>query len=89
MTHQDSKSKVQQKFGETKDSNLSSAESLASLEALVDELLKEAPEQERVQTMMQELGLPFQADPIAQLNTVLQALHGPLAERERGQDANL
>jgi hypothetical protein len=66
---------------------------LADLEVLVEELIKDKPNLSVVKPMMLALGLPFNEDPIFQLNTVLQALHGPVSNNQqvkvRGKDANL
>ena len=48
---------------------------LQTLELLVDELMKEKPEEKLVKSYMQETGLQYTLDPIDRLNTVLKALH--------------
>lgn len=64
---------------------------LAQLENLVEELVKDNPDPAIIEPMMLELGLPFKNDPIFQLNTVLQALHGAGSgtNEGRGQNVNL
>ncbi len=46
------------------------------LENLVDELVKQEPQEERIKTYMRQAGLGYISDPIERLNTVLQALDG-------------
>ena len=48
---------------------------VTQLEGLVEELLKEAPEENTVQLKMQELGLKYSEDPVERINRVLCALH--------------
>ena len=47
---------------------------LDRLEELVDELMKQKPQEERIKTYMKNVGLEYNADPIIRLSTVLQAL---------------
>ncbi|MFZ4403116.1 MAG: hypothetical protein ACOYOK_03360 [Pseudobdellovibrionaceae bacterium] len=46
------------------------------LQKLVDELLKTSPEVEVVKNLTHKLNIPFSEDPILQMNSVLQAMHG-------------
>lgn len=48
---------------------------IASLEVLVDELLKDSPQEDIVRKQMERVGLQYQTDPVERLNKVLQALH--------------
>ena len=43
---------------------------------LVDELMKNKPNQERVRDLTTKLGLPYRLDPIEQLDFVLKSAHG-------------
>ena len=43
---------------------------------LVDELMKNKPNQERVRDLTSKLGLPYRLDPIEQLDFVLKSAHG-------------
>lgn len=54
------------------DSNTES--DLETLESLVDELTKPKPQEERIRAYMRQVGIEYTADPIEQLNSVLQAL---------------
>ncbi len=56
---------------------------LEKLEALVEELIKDVPEENRVREMMFETGLAYTEDPVQRINMVLQALHF-----EEGVDSN-
>ena len=47
---------------------------LDRLEELVDELMKQKPQEERIKTYMKNVGLEYNADPLIRLSTVLQAL---------------
>jgi hypothetical protein len=49
---------------------------MTQLEILVDELIKNAPHESRVRTCMEAAGLTYSVDPIARMNTVLEALDG-------------
>jgi hypothetical protein len=49
---------------------------LDRLEDLVDELVKESPQESRIRTCMKAVGLPYTADPIERMNCVLTALEG-------------
>ena len=43
---------------------------------LVDELMKNKPNQERVRDLTTKLGLPYRLDPIEQLDFVIKSAHG-------------
>lgn len=43
---------------------------------LVDELMKNKPNQVRVRDLTSKLGLPYRLDPIEQLDFVLKSAHG-------------
>jgi hypothetical protein len=49
------------------------------LEELVDELMKQKPQEERIKAYMKNVGLEYIADPIMRLGTVLQAIEGKKA----------
>lgn len=59
-----------------KSADLKGDTKLAKLEILVDELIKETPHETRIRTYMKAAGLPYQADPIMRMNSVLEALDG-------------
>ena len=55
---------------------------LVVLETLVEELLKEAPEEKIVRSCMKEVGIPDSKDPIDRINKVLLALQFEEKEKE-------
>ena len=55
------------------DTNVS--ERVTRLEALVEEMLKDNPIEDRIQTQMKELEIEYSADPVERINRVLEALH--------------
>lgn len=57
-------------------------EKLHVLETLVEELLKEAPEERVVRDCMVKAGIPDSKDPIDRINKVLLALHFEEKEKE-------
>lgn len=61
----------QQKLAEANTSS-----DLDQLEELVDELMKQKPQEERIKAYMKNVGLEYTPDPIVRLGTVLQALDG-------------
>ncbi len=48
---------------------------LVTLERLVDELIKDEPQEDLIQSMMAETGIPYCDDPVDRINRVLRALH--------------
>lgn len=50
-------------------------ERLVILENLVDELMKEEPEEQVVKKYMKQTGIQYSDDPVERLNLVLKALH--------------
>ena len=52
-----------------------SPEKLRLLETLVEELLKETPEESKVSACLRDAGIPDSKDPIDRINKVLLALH--------------
>ena len=63
-----------------------SPEKLRILESLVEELLKDAPEEAKVTECLRAAGIPDGKDPIDRINKVLLALH--FEERQRGFKEN-
>ncbi len=57
-------------------------ERLQVLEALVEELLKDSPEEKVVRSRMLEAGIPDSKDPIDRINKVLVALHFEQTDKE-------
>jgi len=57
-------------------------EKLRILETLVEELLKEIPEEKIVQDCMSAAGIPDSRDPIDRINKVLLALHFEEKDKE-------
>jgi hypothetical protein len=55
---------------------------LVVLEGLVNELLKAAPEEEKIQSFMTAAGLEDPIDPVARIQTVLDALRFELPDSE-------
>lgn len=47
---------------------------VAKLEILVDELIRSSPREDRIQSYMQAAKLPYSADPVTRMTTVLGAL---------------
>lgn len=43
-------------------------------DGLVEELMKQKPQEERIKAYMQNVGLEYESDPIARLTLVLQAI---------------
>ncbi|MCB0421885.1 MAG: hypothetical protein KDD61_12875 [Bdellovibrionales bacterium] len=48
---------------------------IETLEKLVDELMKEVPEESLIKSYMEQSGLQYSKDPIGRINIVLKALH--------------
>lgn len=61
---------------------LSTEERLHTLEQLVDELLKDSPEETKVRDFMTLTGIPYTKDPIERINSVLKALHFHEGDKE-------
>jgi hypothetical protein len=49
---------------------------ITQLELLVDELIKECPQEARVRACMQAAGLEYTIDPVSRMESVLRALGG-------------
>lgn len=62
---------------------MESADKLRILETLVDELIKEAPEEKVVQSCMTAMGLADGRDPIDRINKVLAALEFELDDDDK------
>lgn len=54
---------------------------IAQLEILVDELIKDCPQETRIRSYMKAAGLPYSSDPIIRMNCVLEALNGAKGRR--------
>ena len=54
---------------------LTEEERIQTLEGLVDELLKDNPEENFIKDCMEKTGIPYTKDPIERINYVLKALH--------------
>ncbi len=50
-------------------------ENIETYEHLVEELLKDQPEEKRVESYMKKVGLDYTQDPLKRINQVLMALH--------------
>lgn len=50
-------------------------EKAVDAQKLIDELLKDSPNLQIVESLMKQFDLPFSQDPIERMNIVLQALH--------------
>lgn len=57
-------------------------EKLKILETLVEELLKDSPQESVVQECMAKAGIPDTKDPIDRINQVLMALHFEESDKE-------
>jgi hypothetical protein len=62
-------------------------QNLRSLEILVDELIKDMPQEEIVRTQMEAIGLEYKLDPVERLNAVLQALQFNEPKKTFGQES--
>ena len=51
------------------------SERVTQLEALVEELLIDTPQEETIQKKMLDLNIPYTEDPVERINRVLSALH--------------
>lgn len=46
----------------------------ALMQELVEELMKDAPDSEKVEQLSKKLNIPYSLDPVIQINTVLQSI---------------
>lgn len=60
-----------------------SNESIEVYESLVEELLKDQPEEKRIETYMKKIGLDYTMDPLKRINQVLMALHSEKNQPEK------
>ena len=58
----------------------------ATLEMLVDELMKDQPRRQLVKQLTEELGMVYSVDPMTQMNTVLQSMNSVLLPSNRRKD---
>lgn len=58
-------------------------ESIETYENLVEELLKDHPEEQRVEAYMKKIGLDYTIDPLKRINQVLMALHSEKNQTEK------
>jgi hypothetical protein len=65
----------------TTNSGQKNNQKLGELENLVDELIKDAPSEERIRFCMEAVGLKYTHDPIGRMSDVLSALDGIRANR--------
>jgi hypothetical protein len=63
-----------------------SAQKKVTLEQLVDELLKEKPDHPRIKQLSGDLNIPYSADPVTQMNTVLQSMNSVYLRTNRRTD---
>ncbi len=57
-----------------------------ALEKLVDELMKDEPNNQLVKQLTTSLGLPFSGDPMTQINTVLHSMNSVYLGASRRKD---
>lgn len=67
----------------------SKSKEVPSLQALVDELLKDKPDTTVVRARMKELGLSYSEDPIDCMNTVLKVMHPDQKADPQDKENNL
>ena len=67
---------------DTKTPPASGKSSLAELDLLVDELMKDQPDEKLVRQLMLKVGVPYSKDPIERVNRVLLKMHPPRPEDE-------
>ena len=60
-----------------------SNESMETYEHLVEELLKDQPEEKRIEAYMKKVGLDYTMDPLKRINQVLMALHTEKDQTEK------
>jgi hypothetical protein len=58
---------------------------IEELDVLVDELMKDQPNENLVQSLMIKLKLPYSTDPIERINKVLLKMHPPIEEVSQGK----
>lgn len=63
--------------------NFNFMDKLGELDLLVDELMKDQPDEKLVRQLMLRVGVPYSKDPIERVNRVLLKMHPPLPEDER------
>ncbi len=66
-----------------KEANLPST--LNELDLLVDELMKDQPDEKLVRQLMLNVGVPYSKDPIERVNRVLLKMHPPRPEDEKNE----
>ncbi|MBX2995486.1 MAG: hypothetical protein KF681_11715 [Bdellovibrionaceae bacterium] len=59
------------------------------LARLVDELMKDEPDQKLIRSLMGKQGLPYSKDPITQMSTVLQSMDQNAAAPAKMKESNL
>jgi hypothetical protein len=57
------------------------------LENLVDELIKQSPQEARIKAYMQKVGLDYTSDPIERFNSVLMALESRISTQVTSEKA--
>ena len=62
------------------------SEKKIALEQLVDELLKEKPDHQVIKHLSEDLNISYSADPVTQMNTVLQSLNSVFLRSNRRKD---
>lgn len=53
---------------------------LSELDHLVDELMKDQPDEKLIRQLMLKVGVPYSKDPIERVNRVLMKMHPPRPE---------
>lgn len=56
------------------------------LEVLVEELMKNSPNKVKVKKLMTACGLPYSADPLRQISTVLNSMSTPIKNQSPDRD---
>ena len=65
---------------------LKSTQKKVALEKLVDELLKDKPDHLMIKQLSADLDISYSADPVTQMNTVLQSLNSVFLRSNRRKD---
>ncbi|MGE3975948.1 MAG: hypothetical protein AB7F59_15595 [Bdellovibrionales bacterium] len=65
---------------------MTSRNKIEDLNLLVDELMKDKPNESLVKDLMRNLHLPYSTDPIERINKVLLKLHPPIEENASQKD---